>query len=377
MLTISFAKISKRFKYIAFILLFILSFFVGAVASYIFLHFQKVFVANKPAVEVNDFIDSDLSKSFTVLVLGYGGAGHDGGNLSDVILVAHINPETKKVTFISVPRDLWVELPMRSDLRESRKVNAAYAIGSDDKNYPLKEPQYKGEAGGGTMAKEVVSKVIGMPITYFIAVDFEGFKNIVDTLGGVEVNVPVTFDDYFYPIKGRENDTCGKSSSEIVKLHELYSDTELHHQFECRYEHIHYDQGSTKMNGDEALKFVRSRASAQHGGDFARSLRQQAVLTGIKEKFISGESLEKIDETFGQLSKMIRTDLDLTTIKQLLEIYGSPEDYSFSYIGLNDQNVFVATKSLDSQFILIPKEGENVWTEVHKYILEEINKSPS
>ena len=131
------------------------------------------------------------------------------------------------------------------------------------------------------------------------------------------------------------------------------------------------------MDGKLALKFVRSRASAQHGGDFARSLRQQAVLTGIKEKFISGESLEKIDETFGQLSKMIRTDLDLTTIKQLLEIYGSPEDYSFSYIGLNDQNVFVATKSLDSQFILIPKEGENVWTEVHKYILEEINKSPS
>jgi len=89
------------------------------------------------------------------------------------------------------------------------------------------------------------------------------------------------------------------------------------------------------------------------------------------------DAIEKIDETFGQLSKMIRTDLDLTTIKQLLEIYGSPEDYSFSYIGLNDQNVFVATKSLDSQFILIPKEGENVWTEVHKYILEEINKSPS
>ncbi len=369
----SFTKISKYFKYFVFIFLFIVSFLVGTIVSYIFLHVQKVFVTNKPVVE-KSVTNSDLSKSFTVLVLGYGGAGHDGGNLSDVILVAHINPETKKVTFISVPRDLWVELPMRSDLKESRKINAAYAIGTDDKKYPLKEPQYKGEAGGGTMAKEVVAVVLGMPVNYFIAVDFDGFKRIVDEIGGVDVEVPVLFDDYFYPVKGKENETCGISSEKIAELHSLYTGFDLEKQFTCRYEHIHFEKGKVHMDGETSLKFVRSRHSNEHGGDFARSLRQQALISGLKEKLIATTSFDKIDEVFDELSKMVRTDLDSATIKKLLEVYGDPKNYTVSYTGLNDQNVLVATKSLDGQFILVPKEGENVWTKVHRYILDEINK---
>ena len=179
--------------------------------------------------------------SYNILLLGYGGAGHDGGSLSDVIMVANINTQEKTLALISVPRDLWVEIPIRSDISESYKINAAFAIGGDDVKYPLKEPKYKGETGGGEMAKIVVGKVVGMPIHYFLAVDFGNFERIIDVLNGVDVSVEVTFDDYFYPIKGAENLTCGKSAAEIAKLHELYSDTELHHQFECRYEHIHFD----------------------------------------------------------------------------------------------------------------------------------------
>lgn len=354
-------------------LAFIVTFLASFVSFFLFLTYKNVLVDKlKPSSTEKSIQTENIEGGKNILLLGYGGAGHEGGTLSDSIIVVNISSKEKDVNLISIPRDLWVEIPIRSDISQNFKINHAYAIGLDDNLYPLKEPQYKGEAGGATLAKEVVGEVIGMQIDYFMAVDFEGLINIVDTLGEVEVDVPVTFDDYFYPIKGRENDTCGKSVAEIARLHDEYSDTDLHHQFECRYEHIHYESGRTQMNGEEALKFTRSRASAQHGGDFARSERQQALLLGIKDKLLSKYSLGKIDELFGEFSKMVRTDLDLPTIKNLAEILGAPEDYTIKFVRVSDENVLASTKSLDGQFILIPKQGEGIWSPVHTFVREQI-----
>lgn len=371
MLITSFSK--KYFlKKILLTFLFAGSFALGTLGAYLYLGLSQIFI--KSTGQVTTEIPSNSNQDSTnILLLGYGGIGHDGGNLADVVMILNFNPKSKEINLISIPRDLWVEIPVRSDISEKHKINFVHAIGLDDKKYPLKEPQYKGDGGGGTMAKKVVSEVSGMQIDYFIAIDFEGFKKIIDTLGGVDVDVPVTFDDYFYPIKGKENETCGKPSSEIAKLHKLYKDTELHHQFECRYEHIHFDKGLAHTDGETALKFVRSRASSQHGGDFARSQRQHAVLLGVKDKLISLSSVKKIDELFVQFTKMVKTDLDLNTIRELSKIVGKPQDYKISFISLNEDNVLVSTKSLDGQFILIPKEGEDVWLGVQKFIYENIN----
>lgn len=359
-------------------LFFIASFLIGTVAGYAILKSRNIFnedINFSPKISTpTPTLSPDISESVNILLLGYGGAGHDGGNLSDSIIIVNLDKEDQKATLISVPRDLWVEIPIRSDISQNFKINHAYAIGSDDRNYPLKEPQYKGEGGGGTMAKEVVGEVVGMKIDYFVAVDFEGLKDIVDTLDGVIVDVPVSFDDNFYPIKGAENDTCGKSAAEIADLHAKYSDTALHHQFECRYESIHFDKGPAKMDGETALKFVRSRASAQHGGDFARSQRQQALLIGIKNKLLSIYTFEKLDELFNQFAKMVKTDLNLVTAKELIQFLGNPEDYDVKSITLSEQNVLVASKSADGQFILVPKEGEGIFSGIHSFVRQEISK---
>ena len=213
-----------------------------------------------------------------------------------------------------------------------------------------------------------------MNIDYFVAVDFDGFKNVVDKLGGLEVEVPVTFDDNFYPVKGLENETCGFGSAKIVELHQKYSGFELEKQFECRYEKIHFDKGKTHMDGTMALKYVRSRHSDQHGGDFARSQRQNALLLALKEKLFSFTATKKADEIFNQFASSLRTDLDLNAILSLAENVGDQNEYKIKYISLNDENVLTSTKSLDGQFILIPKEGEGVWSNVHKFITAEINK---
>ncbi len=362
-------------------ILFSTSFLIGFFLSYFLLSVSRIFVrSNEQKSVAKETQDANLKDNFlsdlsyNILLLGFGGEGHEGGNLTDSILIVNINPKGKRVVIISIPRDLWVEIPIRSDKRESFKINHAYAIGLDDKSYPLKEPQYKGEGGGATMAKKVVKDVTGLNIDYYIAVDFSGFKNIIDLLGGIEVDVPLTFDDYFYPIKGRENDTCGKSEAEIMRLKSLYSDTNLHHQFECRYEHIHFDKGKNKMDGETALKFVRSRSSVQHGGDFARSQRQQAVLLAIKDKLFHLKNIEKIDDIFNQLINFVRTDLNLEAIKNIYEISKQPEDYKISLVNLNEENVLTSTKSIDGQFILVPKEGEGIWKGVQEYIYEELRK---
>ena len=368
-------KIKKVLKIVILSLLYLGSFAFGFVGSYLFLRGSDIFIKTTSTDENVSIKDTELpQEAFTVLLLGYGGAGHDGGNLSDVIMVAHINTKEKEISFISIPRDLWVEIPVRSDKKEYYKVNAAYAIGSDDKGFPLKEPQYKGEGGAATLSKEVVSDVVGMPIDYFIAVDFEGFRKIVDILGGLEVNVPVTFDDYFYPVKGLENETCGILAEQISEFHANYSGFELEKQFISRYEHIHFDKGKNHIDGETALKYVRSRHSDQHGGDFARSQRQQALLIGLRDKFISLDALKNTDQLFNQISSMIRTDLDLATIKKLLELDGNIKDYKVSFIGLNDQNTLVASKSGDGQFILIPKEGQGEYVGIQKFIRIELAK---
>jgi anionic cell wall polymer biosynthesis LytR-Cps2A-Psr (LCP) family protein len=320
----------------------------------------------------NEAIDTESSSSYNFLLLGYGGPGHDGSSLSDVLIVVHFNLESKRIVLISIPRDLWTEMPVRSDIKENHKINEAYAIGIDDRLYPLKEPIYGGEAGGGEMAKKVVSNVIGMPVNYFVAIDFNGFKNMIDILGGVRVDVPTAFDDHFYPVKGLENEPCGKSGKEIAKLTETLSGFELEKQFECRYEHLHFEKGPQVMDGETALKFVRSRHSSQHGGDFARSQRQFALLVGIKDKLISTYGISKLDELYNQFGKIVKTDLSLDLVKSFINVIGNPSSYQLSFVNLTEDNILRSSRNSIGQFILVPKEGVGRWESIHQFIEKEI-----
>jgi len=358
-------------------LVYLTAFGVGFLGGYLALKTSNVARKTTQPVEKVVITDTQLPtprEAFTVLLLGYGGEGHDGGSLSDVIMVAHVNLKEKKVGFISIPRDLWVEIPIRSDVSEYFKINHAFAIGLDDKNYPLKEPKYKGEEGAAALVKEVVKEVIGIPIDYFIAVDFENFKNIIDTLGGVDVEVPVSFDDYFYPIKGLENETCGFSAEEIAEFHSKYSGFELEKQFFCRYEHIHFDKGKNHMDGAIALKYVRSRHSNEYGGDFARLKRQQSLLVALRDKLISLDAVKNIEKLFGQMRGLVKTDLDIKEIKGLIKGNEEIKDYKVSFISLTDENVLVSGRSTGGQFILIPKEGQGKYRKVQEYIKVELAK---
>jgi len=346
-------------------------FVISIISSYIYFARAGSVKVKDEATELErapSILVTDSPDTFNILLLGYGGTGHDGGGLTDSITLASINTKEKEVVLISIPRDLWIALPVDYDNKQNYKINAAYAIGGNENKYPNKKPIYRGEKGGGELAKYAVSVVTGLEVDYFISVNFSGLVSAIDLLGGIEVDVTKPFDDYFYPVKGLENEICGFSGEEIAEFHELYSGFQLEKQFECRYEHLHFEKGIQNMDGETTLKFVRSRHSNQYGGDFARSERQHQILAAIKNKLVSLDAISQTSSIFNKLVESVNTDLAPEAIKEIMITVGNPLDYEIAHIYLTEDNVFYSSSSSGGQYILIPRGGVNEWSEIHKYI---------
>ena len=309
-------------------------------------------------------------KQLNILLLGFGGAGHAGGFLTDVIQLLHLDFVTNQIYLISIPRDLWVPLPLDKDSTTNFKVNAAYAIGSDDRQYPDKKIEFTGPAGGGQMAKTVISQVLGFNINYFVAVDFQAFIRIIDNLGGISVNVQKTFDDFLYPIEENINETCGKSDEEIAALTATLSGQKLDEQFTCRYETLHFERGLNVMDGTTALKFARSRHSLTDGGDFNRTARQKLIIDAVRQKVININFIPKIIPLIQTLSNHLQTDIEIVKMEQFITEFPKLSQYQISSLALTDQNVLENGISSNGQYVLLPKVGENNWTQIHQFILD-------
>ncbi len=213
---------------------------------------------------------------------------HKNGFLSDTIIVLSVGKDTKDAVLISIPRDTWVQTPGWDRFPGTwGKINSAYSIGNS-LDYP---------GGGLALSEKVVSQTLGIPIHYAARIDFEGFKKTVNTLGGIQVQVAKSFDDYHYPVEDEEDKVCTDKT------------------FSCRYIHIHFNAGLQNMDGETALEFVRSRSGTNgEGSDFARAARQQKVLVAARNKAFSVQSFlnpSRISELFKNLGESIETDFSL------------------------------------------------------------------
>lgn len=341
---------------------------LSAAASYL-IFLRKASVSAKPQVDIPALEDSGIDpeaqapedlKTVSFLLLGYGGPGHQGAYLADSIQLLHINFYSAVAVLISIPRDLWVELPNGSQA----KINQALTLGDDSTQLVQ---------SGGPYAKQMASIVTGLPVDYFIGVDFVGFQRLIgEDLGSIEVDVPEVLDDPWYPIRGEELNPCGKSPQEIADLTASLSGFELEKHFECRYEHLYFKPGLNKMEGGDALKYVRSRHGST-GGDFSRSQRQQVVLEGIKKKALSLDALDNAQSFFKTVTRNVTTDLDLELVEYLVPAVKTAADFETRNIYLSTENVLTTGRSGSGQFILIPKQGINQWQGVHQYIQSELN----
>lgn len=203
-----------------------------------------------------------------ILLLGVGGSGHDGGTLSDTIVVASIDPVNKTVAMLSIPRDLYVKIPGYG----YSKINAANSYGGPD------------------LTKEVVGKVLDLPIHYYIQADFSGFKQAVNAVGGVDITNKEKLYDPQYPC---DNDRG--------------------------YCPFNLAPGEYHMDGTMALRYARCRHGSC-GNDFGRAARQQQLLVALREKSLQAATLTnplKINALIDSVGSHVRTDFQLKEIEKL------------------------------------------------------------
>ncbi len=357
----------------AFLLLILLVLLAGY-----FLMAKKQPVLNKQKINSQTSVVEQLNsnKSFNVLLLGFAGGTHDGAYLTDSIMVAHVDPASKLIALISIPRDIWVNIPTNTSGGSFYKINTSYEIGLDDTDYPNKPDKFKGNNNGGNMTKFVVGNITGLAINNFVAVDFSGFTQFIDDLGGVNVNVERAFDDPQYPVTGKENELCGHNPDELPTLiQEATISAET--VFPCRFENLHFDKGVQQMDGATALKFVRSRHSPTDGSDFARSNRQRNLILAVKDKVLSLDFLPKIPLVISNLEKHFATDLNATDITNLITRVSDFGSYTIKSIALTDQNVLQDSVSNDGQAILIPAAGDQNWEPTKNYLAANLDSTIS
>jgi LCP family protein required for cell wall assembly len=201
---------------------------------------------------------------------------HGSSFRTDTMIVAILRPKDDQVSLISIPRDLWVYIP---DI-EMQRINTAYQYG-----------EINGYTGGGAqLLKDTIEYNLGLHIDHTAMVDFNGFRRIVDTLGGVDLPVACAYTDWrlIDPTYDPENEDNWY----------LYT----------------AGPGVMHMDGDLALWYARSRSKSN---DFDRGRRQQEVIRAISSRALSGDTLSKIPQLYNDLNALVTTDLGLADILKL------------------------------------------------------------
>lgn len=256
-----------------------------------------------------------------ILILGKRGADDEmyGGNLTDTMMILSIKTDQNKVALISMPRDLYVQIP-RHNSRE--KINYAYAFGEN-----------KG-IGGIKLSKEVVENVTGIVIDYAIVVDFDTFEKTIDAVGGIDVYLEKDF---------VETSQWG---------------------WEFR-----IPAGKNTLNGKTALYYVRSRFSTN---DFDRTRRQQDVIIALKNKILNIGVLAnpiKLNDILNSLGDGVETNINLTTGLGLIKYlkYMDNNHLIKKTFDLSD-NSLIQSGTIDNMYVLYPKAGLDNYTDIRKDI---------
>ena len=189
------------------------------------------------------------------------------------MMLITIDPAHGQVGMLSIPRDTWVKIP---GYEIYNKINTAHRIG-DIKNYP---------GGGPALAKQTVSELIGYPVHYYVRLNFEGFREIIDYVGGLDIEVPRDLNDPTYP-----SDDYG-------------------------YDPLFIAKGMQHMDGTLALKYARTR---HVDNDFGRARRQQQVLLALKNKILSQGMLPTLIRNLPGLARSLAESVQTLSLIHISE----------------------------------------------------------
>lgn len=284
------------------------------------------------------------------------------GTLTDTMIVASINKNTKTVKLISIPRDLWVSYGSSSS-----KINEVYTRSDID------------------TLKNTISELLGVSIHYNAKVDFNTAVKFIDELGGVTVSNPVSFTDYRYPKFGWENETCGIDVEALEKEKEEQGEVVTEEDFPCRFEVVTFEKGDITLDGENALKYARSRHSIDNsqGNDFARASRQHLIIKAVRDKLLSTNTLtdvSKLKALYGVFSEALETDFTLNDVLLAYRQFGSEiSDYEILSAVLSDSGepdsggVLVRGNPdlYNGLYVLVPANPDSIKSFVNSYFYGE------
>lgn len=263
-----------------------------------------------------------------ILLLGIGDPGHAGEKLTDSIIVASYDPKTNDVAMLSLPRDLYVNIAGGGQAR----INTAFYYGEERK-----------KGGGPETVKKTVSNVLGIPIHYYIKVDFSALKQAVDAVGGVDVKVEKTLVDPEYPCEKNESKSCGYS---ILA-------------------------GQQHFNGSAALKYARCR-KGDCGDDYGRAKRQQEILVALRQKAGTQNffnNIGKINEVLQIIGDNVTTDLQLGEIERLAKITkGIDPTKLSSKVFDNGPGGLVKNGAVGEASVVIPAAGVGNYSAIQAFV---------
>jgi LCP family protein required for cell wall assembly len=248
-----------------------------------------------------------------IVLYGYGGDQHAGGDLTDSIMVVSIQPianHPPQVAEISIPRDWYVRISLKNGQSTDQRINFAYAAGM------LGEGPQPASAvdAGAAVADPLLEHLLGIGVNYFVGVDFDAFKQAVDAVGGVNIDVPTGFTDNQYPAG-----ECDEGN--------------------CAYETVRFKAGEQHMNGATALIYARSRhGNNGEGSDFARSRRQQQIIIALKEQIESIGGIGKLPDVINALGDNVLTDLTISDAESLYGLVQGVNPASIEHISIDDSN---------------------------------------
>jgi LCP family protein required for cell wall assembly len=308
---------------------------IGLIASFIFYNLVRELVhtwnttalaaphtiSNKPITDTVKIVIQDWQgvERVSILLLGIDEREQEQGPWrTDTMIVLTVDPASKTASMLSIPRDLWVPIPIYNT---EGKINTAHFLG-DVNDYP---------GGGPALAQATVQYNLGIPTQYYIRLDFSSFEKLIDLIGGIDIQVPQTIDDPEYPDSG------------------------------FGFEPLHIDAGLQHMDGRLALKYARTRHSA--GGDFDRGQRQRQVIMAVRDKVTKADMLPtlvgKAGELIDTLGKSVQTDLSLDQLIQLAKLGTQIDPKNIQSLAIDQNMVLYLTTPTDPpQDVLVPIRDE-------------------
>lgn len=281
---------------------------------------------NKNQVSVKKEIEEkeQLKWKMNILIVWRWWGWHDAADLTDTIILASINSEDKIISMLSIPRDTYIQYPWKNK-KSYWRINWLYSKSTIEN---------KSKKIWMDNLKEKITEMTWEKIDFYINVDFEWFKTIIDTIWWVEINIPENFVDDRYP------------------------------DWNWWYRTLVFKKWTWIFDGENALKYSRSRHSTS---DFDRSIRQQQVIKAIKDKLTWNYFLKsplKIKALYNVFKEYVDTDLSLTTLLKISYTLNTKWDYKIVSSNLNNSCFYWSSSCTKWWFLYTPERSAFWWMSV-------------